>query len=113
MAIYEPEEVVVEKQWVRPGQGVVSSGTTMKNYGALLGLTYGYLGIEADIVTPSTWQKVMLPGVAKGQTKPESLKVAQLLYPTVSLLRTSRCTKLHDGMSDALLIAHYWRHEHA
>lgn len=42
-------------------------------------------------------------------TKAMSILAAHRLFPGVSLLRTDKCKKPDDGMSDALLIAEYGR----
>jgi hypothetical protein len=55
------------------------------------------------------WQKVMLPGCAKGDTKPAALARARQLWPAESWLASPRCSKPHDGMIDAALIAEYGR----
>ena len=41
--------------------------------------------------------------------KPTSINAARRLFPEVSLLRTPKCTKPHDGISDSLLICEYGR----
>lgn len=60
-------------------------------------------------VTPSQWQKVMLPGCKPGDTKPRALSAAKALWPAESFLPTDRCRVPHDGMIDAALIAEYGR----
>lgn len=62
--------------------------------------------IPLTIISPRTWQKVMLAGVAKGDTKAASIYRAKQLYPGVDL-RPGQCRKDQDGLSDALLIAVY------
>ena len=82
------------------------------------------------LVQPKIWQKVMYQGVPelrkppakfknkagkectrKGslKTKEMSLVAVKRLFPSVNLCRTTRCTKAHDGLVDALLIAEYGR----
>lgn len=60
-------------------------------------------------ITPQAWQKKMLPGCAKGDTKPAALAKARQLWPAESWLRTPRCSKPDDGLVDAALIAEYGR----
>lgn len=62
------------------------------------------------IVPPREWQKVMLAGVAKGDTKAASIVRANQLFPGVDL-RPGQCRKDQDGLSDALLIAEYGRRQ--
>jgi hypothetical protein len=40
-------------------------------------------------------------------TKTRSVSIAVSLYPTVNLFRTPLCHKPHDGMAEAVLLAHY------
>lgn len=66
-------------------------------------------GIRHHRIAPQKWQKEMLPGCAKGNTKPFALSVAKQLWPTETFLRTPRCSKPDEGMVDAVLIAEYAR----
>lgn len=61
------------------------------------------------LVQPKAWQKVMLAGTPGDDTKQRSILACQRLFPSVSLMRTERCRKPHDGAADALLIAEYGR----
>jgi len=70
--------------------------------------------LRREPITPQKWQKMFWkkPKMAKGQkfdTKAAALKVAKQLWPEQNWLRTSKCTKAHDGMVDAALIAEYCR----
>ena len=60
-------------------------------------------------ITPSQWQKVMLPGCKAGETKPRALSRVAELWPEESFLATERSRVPHDGMIDAALIAEYGR----
>jgi len=60
-------------------------------------------------ITPSQWQKIMLPGCKKGDTKPRALEAARRLWPSEQWLASERCKKPHDGAIDAALIAEYAR----
>ena len=55
------------------------------------------------------WQKKMFEGIAheKGQSKQASILVAQRLFPEVRFVSTLKATKIHDGMTDAALMAVY------
>jgi hypothetical protein len=66
-------------------------------------------GIRHHRITPQKWQKLMLPGCAKGDTKPAALTRATQLWPSETWLKTPRCSTPHDGMIDAALIAEYGR----
>jgi hypothetical protein len=60
-------------------------------------------------IAPQKWQRAMLIGCAKGDTKPAALIKARQLWPNETWLKSSRCTKPHDGMIDAALIAEFGR----
>ena len=60
-------------------------------------------------ITPQQWQKVMLVGCKKGDTKPAARQKAKQLWPDEDFLPTPRCTKPHEGLIDAALIAEYAR----
>ena len=66
-------------------------------------------GARWDRVTPRAWQKVMLPGCGKGETKARALEAARRLWPDEKWLRTDKCTTPHDGAIDAALIAEWAR----
>ena len=97
-------KVVVEKVGAMPGQGV----TSMFNFGKSAGFIEGALracGVSYQLVTPQTWKKEY----ALNNSKQKSIDVCKRLFPNVNLRRTERCTKDHDGMAEALLMAEYAR----
>jgi len=78
------------------------------SYGAIRGVIESR-GIRHHRITPQTWQKRMLVGCAKGDTKPAALAMARRLWPDEKWLASPRCKTPHDGMIDAALIAEYGR----
>ena len=105
----EVDLVVIEKQQAYRDQGAVSNFTTGGGYYLLLGIVTS-LVLPYLVVTPQQWQKAV--GIVRGgdyDTKKQSIQIAQRLYPTVNLKRTERCKGPDDGISDALLLAHYGR----
>lgn len=103
-----PNHAFIEKAQVMPKQG----GVSMFNFGVGYGMIRGMLvalGIPYTIVRPQEWQKVMLAGVDRSNTKAASILIAKRLFPKVSLRASERCRTDSDGMSDALLIAEYGR----
>jgi hypothetical protein len=108
--------VVMEKQQAMPfrgsgkpcptckqvkSQGVVSTGTTMLNYGLLLGILAA-LEMPFDLVASRTWKSVMLKDM--GSDKDASrLRAIQLAPGTASELKR----KKDHGRAEALLIATY------
>lgn len=99
-----PIMAVLEKAQAFPGQGVVS----MFGIGRGFGIMEGILASRKwpyTIVSPKTWQKRIFEGIAHTDTKQASVLVAQRLFPNTSFLATERSKKLHDGMTDAALMA--------
>jgi hypothetical protein len=78
------------------------------SYGAIRGVLECRL-IRHHRITPQTWQKKMLPGCAKGDTKPAALAKARQLWPHETWLATTRSTVPHLGLVDASLIAEHGR----
>jgi len=78
------------------------------SYGAIRGVLES-CGIRHHRITPQAWQKKMLVGCAKGDTKPAALAKCRQLWPAESWLATARSSKPHEGLIDAALIAEYGR----
>ena len=78
------------------------------SYGAIRGVLESR-GIRHHRITPQAWQKRMLVGCAKGDTKPAALAMVRRLWPEETWLASPRCKTPHDGMIDAALIAEYGR----
>ncbi len=78
------------------------------SYGAIRGVLESR-GIRHHRIAPQQWQKVMLPGCAKGDTKPAALAKARQLWPEETWLRTPKCKTPDSGLIDAALIAEYGR----
>jgi hypothetical protein len=58
-------------------------------------------------VSVHKWQKKMIGNTPKGKTKEAALWKAECLAPDECWQKSKRATKPHDGMVDAVLIAHY------
>ena len=71
------------------------------------------LKIKFVKVQPKAWQKEMWKGISpivkngKVETKATSLEAARMIYPTEAFLASKRSSKAHDGIVDAVLLAHY------
>lgn len=96
--------VCVEKVGAMPHQGVTSMFSFGKSAGFIEGVLQAY-GIPYQLVPPYTWKKEF--GLTSDKQK--SVDVCRRLFPDVSLLPTSRCTKPSDGIGEALLMAEYAR----
>jgi hypothetical protein len=57
------------------------------------------------------WSKPKMPKGQKFNTKAAALNVANQIFPGAQWLKSDRCTKPHDGMIDAALLAEYGRRE--
>jgi hypothetical protein len=95
-----------------PSQGVKSMFTYGVGYGKILSvLEVLNGGISFDTVPPQTWQKKVIPGTKKGETKKAALVKARQLFPQEQFVLEG-CRTAHDGIVDAVLIAEYGRGLH-
>lgn len=82
------------------------------NNGFVIGVL-STLNVDFIKIQPKAWQKEMWKGVTpitnngKVDTKATSLEAARLIYPTEGFLASKRSSKPHDGIVDAVLLAHY------
>jgi len=100
--------VAIEAQHAMHKQGVTSTFSTGRGYGILEGVVAG-LGLPYELIRAVDWQKVMFQGYPKGKTKELSMRIAQQLYPQENFKKSERCVNIHDGLTDATLIAEYIR----
>lgn len=85
-------------------QGAVS----MFTFGMTLGVIHGVAGalnIPMELVLPQVWKNVVLTGTDKD--KDAAIYFCDNHFPEVSLYKSSRSRKPHDGIADALCILHY------
>jgi hypothetical protein len=75
-------------------------------YGMLQGILTA-LGISYQVFRAVDWQKEILKGIAGDDPKQKSIIWCKRKYPNESFKATERCTKDHDGTTDALCIATY------
>lgn len=102
-AVSSPAIVCLERVSAMPGQGVTSMFSFGQNFGYIQGLLEAF-EIPYELVRPQKWKKEF--GISG---KNQSVEVCKRLFPGVSLRRTERCKKDHDGMAEALLMAEYAR----
>lgn len=89
-------EFVIEDVFVRPGQGMSSTGKFMRAAGAIEA-TVSLLLYPYELATPQKWKKGM--GLI-GKDKKESLSMARELWPDAPLKLVK-----HHGRAEALLMA--------
>lgn len=116
----DAEKVIFVEEDVHPLYMVSAKSTAslMKNKGmieATFKVVRQYLFLDFTrflYIAPKTWQKLVWNHTdkvfegGKVNTKATSLNAFYRLFPGVSPLKNSRCTKAHDGMVDASLIAY-------
>ena len=118
--------IVAVWQWLNERVGhqldqvvvMIEKPTNAKTYRAAEAMAGSFHALRAmcelknlrwERITPQAWQKVMLPGCKKGDTKPAALRAAKSIWPHESWLATKRSKVPHDGLVDAALIAEYCR----
>jgi hypothetical protein len=90
--------------------GVVGNHRRGLACGIIRGLLAG-LGVPPGCqiaVLPQVWQRALLEGIPGADTKARSVRLAQRIFPGVSLV-PPRCWRPHDGIADALCLAEYGR----
>jgi hypothetical protein len=104
---------------------VENPGAHAPSAAGLRSMTYSFAAVETllaayqlkhHVVLSQKWQKAFWskPKMPKGQkfnTKAAALNVAKQIFPAETWLKSERCTKPHDGMIDAALLAEYGRRE--
>lgn len=106
---YPEATIILEKAQYTPALGGISSFAFGKSYGTMIGILSA-LKLPYHIVPARTWQTKLFQGQAKGDTKAASKIIAQRLFPSQDFTATERSKKLHDGLTDATLIAYYGLH---
>lgn len=99
---------MLEHVGAMPGQGVVSTFRFGENFGWIQGLLDAE-DVPYELVRPQKWKREF----GCTSDKNTSIEVARRLFPSVDLRRTPRCTKPHDGIAEALLLAEYARRKGA
>lgn len=105
---YNPSNsvVVIEQMRALPLLGGVQSLNLGKGFGYLVGMVSA-LGYPYHVVSPRTWQSVMLSDVDKTNTKIASVLIANRLFPNENFKPTARSKKDHHGLTDAVLLGKY------
>jgi hypothetical protein len=96
---------VLEHAQAFPGEGVSTSFSAGRSYGAIEGMLVA-LRIPYEIVRPQAWQAVVLKGVDGVDTKARAILRAQRAVPALDLT-PGRSQKPHTGLADAACLALY------
>jgi crossover junction endodeoxyribonuclease RuvC len=97
--------VCIEKVHAMPKQGVTSMFTFGMGYG-MVRAAIEIACAPCHLVTPQRWQKVMLDGMDRSNTKEAAVTKAVQLWPE---LRVPLMIKANQGVADAALMAEYGR----
>lgn len=104
-----PVTAIIERQQAFPKQGGSSNFSIGYGFGLWIGL-FTAMGIRYEVVSPQAWQKAMLAGIRKKNTKQASVVAAQRLWPGVDFRKSERARKQDSGLTDAALLAQFgWR----
>ena len=107
---YQDATVIIEKAHAMPLLGSVQAFNFGRGYGITIGIVSA-LKMRYDIVHAKTWQKEMFRDINSKDTKQASIIIAQRLFPNEDFKASIRSKKMHDGITDALLIA-VWGQRH-
>lgn len=108
--MHEIVRVYIEKSQSMTGNSAKSMFTYGVGFGKILGVLET-LKISYDLIPPLKWQRKMIPGCKKGETKKTAYIKAKQLYPHETFVLAG-CRTFHDGIVDAVLIAEYGRGLH-
>ena len=99
---------VLERAQAFPGSAVQATFSFARTFGIAEGILAA-LEIPYRIVAPQSWMADMFRGIPhkKGESKQASILVAQRLFPRTKFIASDKATKIHDGMTDATLMAVY------
>lgn len=104
----EHSEIVValEKALIIPISGRQSIASTSLCFGMMRGILTS-LKIPYNIINPKVWQKRVLVGMDRRDTKIASANYCANLFPEEDFTKSERARIIHDGLTDALCMAKY------
>lgn len=102
---YPDATVILEKAHPMPKLGTQSAFRFGMFYGVLIGMLTATKH-RYHIVHAKTWQKEMFKDQPHLDTKSASKIVAKRIFPDQTFL-VGRSKKIHDGLTDAALLAYY------
>lgn len=98
--------VILEKAQITPIAGKNSCFSMGYCFGMMQGLLTA-LNIPFRIVHAKTWQKEVLRDINGNDTKQRSIIFCQRMFPNEDFKATDKCTKVHDGLTDACCMAYF------
>lgn len=101
-------KVCLEKAYTMPLNGCKSNFTAGKQFGSIITMLE-VTNISFEIVGPKNWQKVIFQGQTVKDTKDASISYCLKKWPEANWKRTEKCSKYHDGLSDAANISLYFK----
>ena len=104
--VADPHIIVIEKVHAMPNQGVTSMFNFGMGYGSVVALA-SVSKARLVLVPPQVWKKHVLAGTSKD--KDAAIQFCNQTYPSINLV-LPKCRKPHDGMADAICMAHYGAH---
>ena len=102
-----PDLVVIEQVGAMPKQGLSSTFKFGRGYGQLIGMCQT-LAWPYILVPPQAWKAKVLAGTPKDKAAAVAFVAAR--YPDIQLIQP-RCRVPHDGVADAVCLAHYGVHQ--
>lgn len=103
---YTVGKVYIERVNVRPGEGVSSTFNFGIGFGAIIA-SVTCTDLPYELVSPVTWTKAMLSGIAKTIDVKDRSKLAASRHFNIGSLVLDGCKQPHSGLIDASLIALY------
>lgn len=104
--------VAIEKAQAMAKNGQSQSARYMfaygKGYGKLLGMLET-LNIPYEEIRPLQWMQKMYVKWEVGKSKDKGREMCKAMHPDVTFMPTRRYKYMHDGLTDATMIAHYAR----
>jgi Holliday junction resolvasome RuvABC endonuclease subunit len=103
--VVRPDLVVIEACFVRPLEGMRHAARVASNWGRAIAAAEVHR-IPVRVVSAQEWQRGVGANVGEGDSKARALRICLETFPH-TVLTVPRARKPHDGIVDALLIAHY------
>lgn len=104
--------VAIEKAQAMTKSGRKEGASSMfaygKGYGKLLGMLET-LNMPYEEIRPIQWMQKMYVKWEVGKSKEKGRELCAAMHPDVTFMPTKRYKYMHDGLTDATMIAHYAR----